>query len=203
MRTTDSREDIETLVKDVLAGTQLRYCLDSHLLEEDFESGRVSIECAVHNRESGEKSVVTGQGVGLVDAFFAGLVALHAEASPSLRTLRLADFSVRNKPASGRGAALTDSIAEVTVRLANAEGQETTFFDASPSVTRSSLLAVMQGVEFFLNTERAFVAVYRALQYARKENRPDSIALYTQQLALLVQATTYSEVVEQIVASCL
>ena len=202
MDTTDSRADIESLVKDVLGSKVLRYCLDSHRLEENFESGLVKIECAVHNRESGEKSVVVGQGVGLVDAFFHGLVALHAKAAPSLRTLRLADFMVKSKPASGHGATSTDSIAEVTVRLANVEGQETTFLDASPSVTRSSLLAVMQGVEFFLNNEQAFVAVYRALQYARKERRPDSIALYTQQLALLVQATTYSEVVQQLMASC-
>ena len=52
--------------------------------------------------------------------------------------------------------------------------------------------------EFFINSERAFIQVYRALQHAREENRHDSVALYTQQLTTLVEATSYSDVIDQI-----
>jgi hypothetical protein len=191
------KTEIESLVAQILDGTELRLHVDSYTLEENLEAGEVHIRCHVHDQRSGEKKTIEGRGVGIIDAFFAGMVTLYADQFPSLKTIRFADFSLKADVNSGRGAR-SDMAAEVSLRIANSGGKEYLFKHASPSITRSALAAVLEGVEFFINSERAFIAVYNALDHARGQNRPDSVERYTTQLATLVDAASYSEVIEQI-----
>lgn len=192
------KEAIDTLVADVLDGKELRLTMDSYTLSENFENGEVTLHALVHNKRTGESQAIESRGVGIVDAFFNGLVRLYSPAFQSLQTIRFADFTIKAKIDPTPGSARTDSTADVTLHVENSEGQQFHFTDTSASIVRSSISVVLQSVEFFINSERAFIAVYRALEHARKERRPDSIAGYTQQLATLVQATSYSEVIEQI-----
>ena len=192
------KEAIQELVATVLDGTELRLTVDAYSLNENLENGEVTIQCSVHDERTGEQQVIEGRGVGIVDAFFHGLVQRYSGQFPSLDTIRFADFSIKAKLDTGRDAARSDSTAEVTLRIANSDGREFVFIDVSPSITRSSMTVVLQGVEFFINSERAFIAVYRALQHSRTANRPDSVQRYTAQLSTLVEATSYSEVIEQI-----
>ena len=191
------KEAIEQLIAEVLDGTELRLTLDSYTLSENFENGEVALHCDVHNGRTGEQQSIDARGVGIVDAFFHGLIRMYSDAFPSLQTIRFADFGIKAKLDTGRNAR-SDSTADVMLRVANSEGQEVAFTHTSPSITRSSINVVLQSVEFFINSERAFTQVYRALQHARSQNRADSVARYTQQLTTLVQATSYSEVIEQI-----
>lgn len=192
------KEAIQKLVAEVLDGTELCLRVDSYTLEENLEAGTAKITCAVHDERTGEKEVIQGEGVGIVDAFFHGLVKKFSGEFPSLNTIRFADFSIKANLDTGRQAARSDMAAEVTLRVANSEGREFAFSHASPSLTRSSVAVVLEAVEFFIHSERAFIAVYRALQHARSQNRPDSVERYTAQLTTLVEATSYSEVIEQI-----
>lgn len=194
----DQKEAIAELAAQVLDGTELRLKVDKYKLEENLESGVVRVHCDVHDERTGDKAVIEGEGVGIVDAMFHGLVALHSETFPSLKSIRFADFSIKAAVDTGRQSARTDMAAEVQLRVANSEGKEYQFTHASPSITRSSLAVVLQSVEFFINSERAFIAVYRALSHARTQNRQDSVALYTKQLATLVEATSYTETIAQI-----
>lgn len=194
----NQKEAIEELIGEVLDGTELTLAVDAYTLRETFEAGEATLECEVHDAKSGEKKTIEGRGVGIVDAFFHGLVDMYASPFPSLNTIRFADFSVRADLDTGRGEARSDSTAEVTLRVANSDGREYAFTDASPSITRSSVNVVRLAVEFFVNSERAFISVYRALQHAREENRADSVQRYTKQLTTLVEATSYSDVIEQI-----
>lgn len=194
----DQKDAIAQLVAEVLDGTELRLRVDSYRLDEDLESGVLEVRCDVHDARSGNQEVIRGSGVGIVDAVFQGLVQLYSEQFPSLKSLRFADFSIKADVETGRYANRSDMAAVATLRVANSEGREYAFTHASPSITRSSLAVVLQSVEFFINSERAFIAVYRALQHARSHNRQDSVARYTAQLTTLVEATSYSEVIEQI-----
>ncbi len=194
-----SRKDaIEQLVDQILDGTELRLKVDAYRLEEDLESGLVNIACDVHDERTGAKELIEGRGVGVVDAMFHGLVRRYSADYPSLRSIRFADFAAKANVETGRDASGTDMSAEVQLRVANSEGVEYQFAHASPSLIRSSLAVVLQAVEFFINSERAFIAVFRALQHARQENRSDSVARYTGQLTTLVEATSYTETIAQI-----
>ena len=192
------KEAIEKLIAEVLDGTELKLKVDSYALEENLENRQVTIRCDVHHQRTGKKKTIHGTGVGIVNAFFNGLVDIYSGEFPSLTTILFSEFSIRAQLETGRDSARTDSNATVTLRVTNSEGREFEFEDSSPSITRSSLRAVLMVAEFFINSERAFIEVYNALQHAREENRPDSIQRYTAQLTTLVGATSYSEVIEQI-----
>lgn len=192
------KDAISKLVAEVLDGTELRLRVDSYTLEENLELGVAKISCTVRNDKNGERQVISGEGVGIVDAFFNGLIVRYSSQYPSLTTIRFADFQIKANVDTGRHAARSDMAAGVTLRVLNSDGRDFIFTHVSPSLTLSSIMCVLQAVEFFINSERAFVDVYRALQYARNENRADSIQRYTAQLSTLVEATSYSEVIEQI-----
>ncbi len=192
------KDAITELIAEVLDGTELRLRVDSYRLDENLKSGSVAVRCELHDERTGQRDVIEGQGVGLIDAVFQGLIALYSEKYPSLRSIRFSDFSMKAEVATAHIAARSDMAAVVTLRVANSEDREYVFTHSSPSITRSSLAVVCQAVEFFINSERAFIAVYRALRHARSQNRDDSVTRYTTQLTTLVEATSYSEVIAQI-----
>jgi len=192
------RSTIEKLIANILDGTELRLKVDKYTSKEDFETCEVEVRCDIHDEHTGEKQVIEGKGVGLVDAFFNGVVNRYSSEFQSLKSIRFADFSIKADVDSGREVARSDMAATVMLRVANSDGREFVFTNSSPSVTASSIAVVVKAAEFFVNSERAFVAVYRALQHAREEKRSDSVANYTTQMSTLVEATSYSEVIEQI-----
>ncbi|MBI5510785.1 MAG: hypothetical protein HY903_18650 [Deltaproteobacteria bacterium] len=192
------RETIFKLVSEVLDGTDLRLKVDAFSLRENLEDGQAEVRCDIHDQRTGERHTIDGRGVGLVDAFFNGVVAVYSGQYPSLKSIRFADFAIKATTDTGRQAARSDMAAQVTVSIANSDNREFVFSRASQSITGASLTVVLKGVEFFINSERAYIAVYQALQHARKEKRPDSVARYTEQLSVLVEATSYSEVIERL-----
>lgn len=195
--TNHKRESIEELVAQVLDGTELRLTVDSYALRENLEDGQVELRCDVHHDQTGEKKTIEGKGVGVIDAFFHGLVNLYSAEFPSLTTIQFSDFTIRARLDTGNGTAKSDSTAEVHLRVASSSGHEWEFVHVSPSITRAAIYVVLEATEFFINTERAYVAVYKALEHAKKANRADSVQRYTRQLSTLVEATSYSEVIAQ------
>jgi hypothetical protein len=191
-------ETIEKLIGEVLDGTELHLKVDKYTADENFETGKVHVRCEVHDERTGEEQVIESTGVGLVDASFVALKRRYSDEFPSLKSIRFADFSISADVDTGRAAARSDMAARVTLHVANSEGRDFAFVHSSPSITGSSIAVVVQAVEFFINSERAYVTLYKALQHARQQNRPDSVALYTRQMATLVEATSYSNVIEQI-----
>ena len=59
-------------------------------------------------------------------------------------------------------------------------------------------VAVIAAVEYFVNAERAFITLYRSRQDARERNRDDLVTRYTEELAEVVESTSYAEVIETI-----
>ena len=104
-----TKETIDTLVGEVLDGTEIKLAVDSYRLEESFEGGEASIACEVHDIRTGEKKLIEGSGVGLVDAFFNGLTKLYSGEFPSLTTIRFAFFSIKADLETGRVRARSDS----------------------------------------------------------------------------------------------
>lgn len=190
------REAISQLVAQVLDGTELELKIDGYRLEESFETGRVQVHCEVHDARTGEKTSIAGDGVGLIDAVFGGLLSRYSDAHPSLSAIRFSDFSIKANVETGDHQGRSDMAAKVELEVLNSEGRAFHFTHGSRSITASSLYVVLDAVAFFINCERAFVAVYRALEHAKRENRHDSVERYTGQLATLVEATSYSDVIE-------
>ena len=192
------KNTIETLVDEVLDGTNLDLRVDNFRLEENLETREVRINCNVHHNKTGEKVTIEGHGVGIVDAFFQGIIGMYSQEFSSLETIRFNDLEVKASIDKSRQGSLSDSMAEVILAVANSDGKIFLFSKTSQSITGSCIRAVLRAAEFFVNTERAVIAVYKALEHAKEDGRPDSIARYTAQLATLVEATSYSEVIDRI-----
>ena len=84
------------------------------------------------------------------------------------------------------------------IELANSEGEIFPFSQKGRSVLGATLIATLRGMVYFINSEKAYVSLYHALQDARERNRQDLVQTFTSQLALLVRNTSYSEVTAKI-----
>jgi hypothetical protein len=73
-----------------------------------------------------------------------------------------------------------------------------TFERRTPSVTRSCIRVALDAVTFFVNSERAYVQLQLALKDATERRRSDLVVRYRDQMAVLVHATSYSEVIERL-----
>ena len=89
-------------------------------------------------------------------------------------------------------------MAVVTVGMSNSSGCHFEFQHESRSVTRSSIEATLLAVEYFVNSECAFIECFRALKSAKEQRRQDLVERYTSLMSELVKNTSYSEVIEQI-----
>ena len=58
----------------------------------------------------------------------------------------------------------------------------------------------MKAVEYFVNSERAFVRMYKAREHYQKEGRDELVTKYTVLLAKMVANTSYSDVTARIKA---
>lgn len=190
-------------MREILRESHLELRVESHVLEEDIAAETSTIRAVVapvSTTSGGEikRRTVEGQGVGIVDAFFNGLIQQFSAEYPSLESIRFAGFGLTailddSRPRGARG---TDAVAEVRLLIENSEGAEFEFEARSRSVTASALQATLDAVEYFVNSERAFLVTHHALKDAEARGRPDLVSKFASRLAELVRNTSYSEAIE-------
>lgn len=191
-------QEISNLMREVLGDGYTHVIVKRVLVEEDLEGGSTSVTCEVDHEQGGEKSVIAGQGVGMIDALLQAMLARFGEEYPSLKTIRLQSFSVGAKLETKKGFSGADSLGEVTLEIANTENRVFTFKDSSRSVISSMVRVTLAALEHFINAERAFVSLHHALQDAKARNRADLVQRFTNNMATLVKNTSYSEVISRL-----
>ena len=100
---------------------------------------------------------------------------------------------MRQQPKKG-----TDAECAVTLVVKNTDEREFRFEDRGAFISRGIPEGWVEAAQYFINSERAYISVYRAPCDARERSRPDLIERYTGLLAQLVTTTSYSEVIERI-----
>jgi hypothetical protein len=187
-------ENVE-LIRKVLGANCLELGLVGLVVDEHPES---VTKVKVTVSERGQNVECEGEGVGLVDALFNGLLGRYAVEYQSLRSIRLAGFSVDADVATRNGGSGVDAVGVVRVDVDNSEGSRFSFSDASRSVSASSARAMIAVVQYFVNAERAFITLHNARKDALDRHRPDLVARYTAELAEVVKSTSYAAVIESI-----
>lgn len=187
------QENLE-LIQRVLGNDFLNLSLKKITLEEDPEGGISHVQLITG--DNGNTIEVEGDGVGLVDALFSGLLGRFALEYQSLKSIQLANFHIDAKLASKKGPSGVDALGTVTIEVVNSEGRRFAFADESRSITTSTARAVLAMVEYFVNAERAFITLFNARKDAMERNRTDLVARYTKELAEVVKNTSYAEVLE-------
>lgn len=187
---------VDVLARDVLRDNYVHFGLEKLELVEDKEGVRTTATLS-RSGSGGDVVDVEGHGVGLIDAFFDGMVKRFADEYPSLKTIAVSDFKVGSgfDQAQGRK---SDALAVATLRVKNSEGVEFQFERKTPSVTRSSVRTALDALTFFINSERAYVQLHLALMDAKERRRSDLVERYRGQMSTLVSATSYSEVIEKL-----
>jgi LeuA allosteric (dimerisation) domain len=147
----------------------------------------------------GESTVeVQGDGVGVVDALYNGLLDRYAREYQSLKTIQIVNFQLAADMGSKKAQAGVDAVGKVTLEVTNSEGTYFSFTDSSRSVTTSSARAVIACVQYFLNSERAFLTLYNARRDAIERGREDLVSRYTAEISEVVKSTSYAEVIANI-----
>jgi len=191
-------KQVETsrVVEEVLQDNVLRFALESYQIEEDTDM-RSRIVAKVRRSDHEQPFAVEGEGVGALDAFFEALRARLGEDFPSMSAIIFSSLAAKNVPGSDQNHP-TDAEAEVTIHIKNSYGDEFEFINRSRSLLRASLDGLLDTVEYFVNTERTYIQLFRALEHYRKEGRSDLIDKYTSLLSVVVRNTSYEEVSERI-----
>lgn len=198
MTTDQANSDIIQLMRSILGEAYLEPRVDKITVAEELEPEQTRVTCVATLSRGSGPITISGSGVGVVDALFAGMMERFAEEYPSLKSIKLNSFSIKGHLDTSNNAAGTDSKGEVWLELANSEGVIFPFSQAGRSVLGAMLCTTMRGMAYFINSERAFVLVYNALQDAKQRNRQDLVQRFTGQLAILVRNTSYSEVTDKI-----
>jgi hypothetical protein len=184
----------EQLIRRVLGTNFLQLSLMKLSVEEGGDGASVKVIVG----EGDQRIEVDGKGVGVVDALYAAMLDRYAREYQSLKTISLAGFSVAADMESKKASAGVDAVGRVTLEVTNSEGRHFTFTDASRSVMSSTARAVIAAVEYFANAERAFLTLHNARRDASARGREDLVARYTAEMAEVVEATSYAEVIANI-----
>ena len=185
----------EPLIRKVL-GTNY---LELKLKQLAFEEADYTTTCKLSVIENGDAAFdVEGKGVGVTDAIFHCMLDRYAREYQSLKSLRLSGFHVGADLETKKAEVGVDAIGRVTLDITNSEGRRFTFSDASRSVTISIARAVLKVTQYFVNAERAFLTLHNARRDAMARNREDLVARYTAEMALVVESTSFAEVIANI-----
>ncbi|MCP4503630.1 MAG: hypothetical protein GY822_27170 [Deltaproteobacteria bacterium] len=191
----EDAQHVDSLARDVLGENYFHFVIEKFVVEER-ETG-VHLAVNLERAGAGGEFVLKGEGVGMVDAFFDGVIKAWGEEYPSLKTIAVSDFqleSVFDDDTKGRR---SDAKAKATLLIENSEEVKFTFVRQSKSITWASIRAALDALTFFINSERAFVQLTLAVKDAKERRRSDLVTRYRQQMGLLVRATSYSEVIER------
>ena len=190
---------VSKLSEDVLGENFVTMEVTKQVLTEHFEQETAHVEVHLAQKIGcfEQNILVAGAGVGLVDAFFDGMMKQFGAEYRSLANVSLIDFQVGIKTQCAQGRK-TDADAIATIRVANSEGYQYAFAHRTPSISRSSISVVRDAVLFFVNSERAYTQLHVALKDAQTRGRPDLVERFRSQMSTLVQATSYQELASQL-----
>ena len=184
----------EPLIRRVLGGNVFELKLHRLAIEELDGGSIVKLE-VLENEAPVE---VEGRGVGVVEALYNALLERYAREYQSLKTIQLTGFQVAADLGTKKAQAGVDAVAQVTLDVSNSEGRLFSFSDSSRSVASSTARAVLAMVQYFVNAERAFLTLHNARRDALARGREDLVARYTAEMAEVVEATSYADVIANI-----
>lgn len=192
-------QKVDVVSREVLSSNYLRLKMEQLELNEDFASGTAHVKAKL-SQASGDFTrtiEIEGRGVGLIDALFDALLSSYAREHTSLSEISIVDFHIETR-LKGTHGRRTDAQAIATLRVKNSDNFEYAFSHRTPSISQSSVAVVQDVICFFVNSERAYIQLYTALDDAKKRGRSDLVERYQNQMATLVQATSYREVAGRI-----
>jgi hypothetical protein len=190
-------QQVLNLAKEILGDLWVIQVL-SLKLSENFETSEAKIDVKLVEYDGKpKKHSIHGEGVGLVDAYFDGMIKFYEKDFCSLDSISIMDFSISSHVEHG-SKRRSDAKVTALLRIKNSQDHEYTFECTSSSVSHSSLMVVQEAVAFFINAELAYTRLHRAIINAKERGRNDLVTRYQNQMGTLVNATSYEKLVEKL-----
>lgn len=185
-------EQVLTLAKEILGDAYIVVQVISLKLFENFELTQAKIEASLVEISDNKpkKLKIHGEGVGLVDACFDGMLKAYEQNYCSLMSISIVDFSV-NAHLDSSNKRQSDAKVSALLRVKNSDAHEYAFECTTSSISHSSVGAVQAALAFFINAESAYIMLHRALANAKDRGRHDLIERYCNQMSTIVKATSY------------
>ena len=179
------------IIKDALGTDYVLIEVASLSIEDDCYGGCTAVVCISHPSRVAVK-LEEGGGIGMVDAIFDSFKRHFVKEYISLAGLSVYDFRVsKSDKKDSRG----KHHCQIDLRIDTDRGHNFEFSTTSHSLAAGSARVVASAMEFFVNSEKAFVALHRALSDAKERGRSDLVTRYTRELAEVVRSTNYESVV--------
>ena len=191
----ESKQKNADLIRRVLGDDYLTLELVTLSQEESQETEQCTVSLQI-NATDNDGFKAEGIGVGLVDAVWDALMKKYSSEYSSLKTIEISKFLIEAKRGTQHRTAGADAIGDVILEIKNTEGRYFKFVDSSRSIVFSGAKAVFAAVEHFINSERAFVMLFKSRDDAKMRNRQDLVTRYTRELSEVVKSTSYSKVIE-------
>ncbi len=192
----NKKRETKELAAQILGENYINLSLVSYKIEES-ENNHSEISAQISRSDSKELIELKGKGVGAFDAFFISLREYFANEFPSVKAIIFTELKAKSIPGSDLHHP-TDALAEVSLTIQNSYRDEIEFTNRSRSLIRSSLEGLLQAFEYFINSEKTYIQLYKAIEHYKKEGRTDLIDKYTAMLSIVVRNTSYNEVFEQL-----
>tara|TARA_Y100000310_G_scaffold336519_1_gene421306 strand:+ start:1274 stop:1864 length:591 start_codon:yes stop_codon:yes gene_type:complete len=184
------QQKTEKVIKKVLSADYINFFVEKVNLNENLIKGISQITCHV---KVGNRSIkISNKGKGLVDALYSGFIQEFSDDCESLKDIKFVDFRI--KIADKKKQSDAHVIAKIVVK--NSSGEILIFSDKSRSMNASAIRVVSKAIEYFINSEKAFLLLQVAIKDAKERSRPDLVKKYVSQLAEIVKSTSYKKIIK-------
>lgn len=184
--------------RSILNDAYISWEVLSYQVDQADLNGETTLTVTLRHANKENPITLSGTGEGVIDAFFRMMLKDFSAEYQSLKTISFVGFSVGSDISDKSSNAGADSSAEVQLTIENSYGKKFTFSHAHRSVITASLFVTSAVIEFFINSELAYITMHRALKYSQENHRTEMVAQYKASLIKLVKNTSYSEILESI-----
>ena len=179
--------------------------IESFLQEDFYKIDLVRLECVenfkknetltkIQMKTPGRTSRIkcSGQGVGIMHSMFVCLKEMYAAEYPSLKDISLCSF-IANTYIEKSSPAAIESRIEIIVEFENKYGHKTPFRASSTSLLKSAALSLISAIQYYINSEKAFVRLRSLIADADRRRRPDIKMDLIYKITKIVGVSSYEE----------
>lgn len=183
------RERIKSFLDE--SGSYVAISVSSFSIEEDLRKKASSIvaDLSINNK----KTKIKGVGVGIVDALLRGLVDKLSKNYPSLKNIKISEFNAKAK-IKKKARPGSDAVVDVDLVLENTRGGKIIFSHSAKSLNISAVLVVLESVEYFINSEIAFLKLKTCIENASLRRRSDLVNDYMFLMTEVVKNMNYDKI---------
>lgn len=189
----EKQKEMMSIVRGVLAEDYWELSVDKLFIEEDLLERLTRVKCIVKLNE--ESLTIEEVGRGPIDALFNGLKDGFKESYLSLNGLAFYSFSIEGDVGDSSPDAAT------AVEAALSIASDSNYFPLiyrhkDASINRAAITAVLNAVEYYINSERAMKKLHARAADARERNRGDILNECILKMTPLLEGVSYSRVLD-------